>query len=589
LSKISAAAAAIDVLDQEKVRYVFGIPGGPVLDLCDAIEQHPRINFILTKHEQAAAYAAFAYARVTGELGVCMSTLGPGATNLLSGLPVAAVESTPILAITGQVQMSGVGRGAHQESTGWFGTPDQQAIFRAVCKHSSTCVDPERIPEFLRHSIRIALSDRPGPVHLIVPSGLLHHQIHHQSLAPERYRLISDSIVDDIAAARIADSIVRSRRPALLMGGRSVQPDCGQAAQALSDLAAIPIASDLASKSVVDERMPLYLGCIGVLGHKAAENYLKEDADLIVSVGQTFDEISTLSWDPAFITGRNLVQLDVDAQEIGKAFPVADASIGHLPALLNRISFHVRSAGQHNYSERREQINLLMERYPLFKSEDMSSTKVPMLPQRVISELRAALPDNALILSDSSKWARWLGRYFQAARGQIVSAHDYEPMGWSVSGAIGAKLASPNRPVVCLCGDGAFLMSAMEVSTASNYGINAIWIVMNDSRLGIIYDLQKSLYGGRIAGTRFNNPDLVGFAESLGIAGQVISEPGELSHALGRALASNQSFLFDVRFDADEIPPVRPRSLLITKGMGLPDPTPSQETMRILIKLLKDR
>lgn len=589
MAKISAAAATVDILDRERVRYVFGIPGGPVLDLCDEIEQHPRIKFILTKHEQAAAYAAFAYARLSGELGVCMSTLGPGATNLVSGLPIAAIESTPVLAISGQVQMKGAGRGAHQESTGWFGTPDQQAMFRAVCKHSSICVAAEQLPTFLRHSIRIALSGRPGPVHVILPADLLRHEISYETLAPESYRLVRENKVDEAAARRVADRIVASRRPALLMGGRSLRPDCGQAAEELSALAAIPIATDLASKSVVDEKTDLYLGCIGVLGHRAAEKYLKEEADLIISVGQTFDEISTLSWDPAFATGRSLVQLDIDAVEIGKAFPVADASAGDLPALLNRISFHVRNATPRDLEERQQFVRSLLERFPLFDSAEMSSVKVPLLPQRVISEVRAGVPDEATILSDSSKWVRWLGRYFQAARGQILSAHDYEPMGWSVAGALGAKLARPDQPVICVSGDGAFLMSAMELSTACNHGINVVWIVMNDSRLGIIYDLQKALYGGRFVGTTFENPDLVGFAQALGISGQVISKPGELSCALSGAIQSNKSCLLDVRFDPNELPAVRPRSLLITKGMGLPDPTANSETVRILIKLLKER
>src|SRR5580698_6595274 len=207
---MSCADALLDVLDQEGVRYIFGVPGGPVLDLCDAIDQHPRIQFILTKHEQGAAYAAFSYARSTGQLGVCLSTLGPGATNLLSGLPVAAIESAPVLALTGQVQLSGTGRGAHQETTGWSRTPNQEAMFAAVCKHSATCVDPAQVPEFLRHSIRIAFSGRPGPVHLILPAGLLHHKIPYQPLAPQRYRTIGQRPVDEQAATRIAARIAQA-------------------------------------------------------------------------------------------------------------------------------------------------------------------------------------------------------------------------------------------------------------------------------------------------------------------------------------------------------------------------------------------
>jgi acetolactate synthase-1/2/3 large subunit len=586
---MSAAAAAIDVLDRENIRAVFGVPGGPVLGLCDEIERHPNIRFVLTKHEQGAAYAAFTYARVTGGLGVCLGTLGPGATNLLAGLPVAAIESVPVLAITGQVQTTAFGRGAHQESTGWFGTPDQQAMFRAACKHSCMCTDPQRLPEFLRHSIRIALSGRPGPVHVIVPADLLQNTIKYEPLNPAQYRLVHEAPVDDAAASRIAARIARAQYPALLMGGRAIWPDCGPVAQDLSKAAAMAIATDLSSKSVVDESGDLYLGCVGVLGHKAAEKYVKEVADLVITVGQTFDEISTLSWDPAFASGRDLVQLDLDPQEIGKAFPVADGSAGHLPALLGRILFHLESHNLTGAGERRQRIRALLDKHPLFNANEMVSSKVPLLPQRVVAELRAGLPDDALILSDSSKWARWVGRYFQASRRQIVAAHDYEPMGWAVAGAIGAKLAQPHRTVVCISGDGAFLMSAMELSTAANYDLDIIWVVMNDSRLGIIYDLQKGLYGGQVSGTTFRNPDLVGLAQSLGLRGEIVSQPGHLRHSLGHAVATGGMHLFDVRFDADEIPAVRPRSLMITRAMGLPDPTPGRETTRALIKMLKER
>jgi acetolactate synthase-1/2/3 large subunit len=589
MRKISAAEAVVDILDREGVQYVFGIPGGPILDLCDAIGRHPRIRMILTKHEQAAAYAAFGHAQATGTLGVCIATLGPGATNLLAGLPVAIVESAPVLAITGQVQISGIARGAHQESSGWFGTPDQRAMFSAVCKQSDICTEAERLPEFVRHSIRIAYAGRAGPAHLIIPSGLLRQRVRYAALPPESYRLVKHTPVDDTAAARIAMRIAKARAPVLLLGGRSLHPCCGQIAEELSRRAFAPIATDLACKSVVDERHEFYLGCLGVLGHRAAERYVKETADLIISIGQTFDEITTLSWDPAFTDGRDLIQLDTCEDEIGKSFRVADASVGNLPALLARICQHLPSLSPDLEGERHALIDRALKKDPLFSADEMTSAKIPMPPQRVIADLHAGIPDDAIILSDSSKWSRWLGRFFQARRSQIISAHDYEPMGWAVAAALGVKLAHPNRPVICVSGDGAFLMSAMELSTAVNCGAKIIWVVMNDERLGIIYDLQKTLFGGRLAATTFRNPDLVAFAKALGVNGRRVDRPGELTEAMTEAIAAEQSTLLDVRFNADEIPTLRPRSLLITKTMGLPDPTPGPETTRALLKLLKER
>ncbi len=553
--RVRAAEALVDILERENVSVIFGIPGGPLLPLYDQLAHHPTIRLVLVKHEQAAAYAAFTYAKVTGQLGVCAATLGPGATNLLAGLPVALVGSIPILALTGQVQTTAYARGAHQESTGWFHTPNQEAMYAGTCKHSATCNEPARFADFVRHSIRIAYAGRPGPAHLIIPANLLHQTIDYTPLNPSEYRLLESKICDDSSMAAIAQRVAQARNPLILVGERALLPDATNEIQTLSERFSIPVITDLACKSAVDERWPLYLGCIGVLGHKVAENYLKEKSDLVLAVGQTFNEMSTLSWDPALAAGRQLIQLDTDPEEIGKVYPVAAASVGHLPTMLACLTEKLNTLGVGRQGE----------------------------------QMRQGLPDDAIILSDSSKWTRWLGRYLPTRRRTFISAHDYEPMGWAVAGVIGAKVACPDRPVVCVSGDGAFLMSAMELSTAANYSLDIIWLIMNDSRLGVIYDLQKTLYGGRIASTTFENPDFVKLAASYGIKGQVIEKPGELVSALQNAVESGGPAVFDVRFDPDEVPPLRPRSVIITKEMGLPNPRPGPEVTRAFIAMLKEK
>jgi acetolactate synthase-1/2/3 large subunit len=387
----------------------------------------------------------------------------------------------------------------------------------------------------------------------------------------------------------IAQRLAQARYPLILAGERALLPDATYEIQTLAERFSIPVATDLACKSAVDEWSPMFIGCIGVLGHKAAEKYLKEKSDLVLAVGQTFNEISTLSWDPSLATGRQLIQLDTDPEEIGKVYPVAAASVGHLPTMLTRLSEKLNALGGNKQGEREAAVASLLKQHPLFSANEMRSEKMPLLPQRVVHEIRQGLPENSLILSDSSKWTRWLGRYLPARRRTFVTAHDYEPMGWAVAGVIGAKIAHPDRPVVCVSGDGAFLMSAMELSTAANYHLDIIWLIMNDSRLGIIYDLQKTLYGGRIAATTFENPDFVKLAASYGMKGQVIEKPGELVAALRTALENGGPAIFDVRFDPDEVPPLRPRSVLITKEMGLPNPKPGPEVTRAFIAMLKEK
>ncbi len=587
--RVKAAEALVDILEREGISVIFGIPGGPLLPLYDQLTNHPKIRLILVKHEQAAAYAAFAYARITGRLGVCIATLGPGATNLLAGLPVALIASVPILALTGQVQTTAYAKSAHQESTGWFRTPNQEAMYAATCKHTATCIEASRFPDFVRHSIRIATSGRPGPAHMIIPANLLHQTIDYTPLNPSEYRLLESHICDDAAIESIAREVAKARYPLIMVGERILLDEAGREVQMLAERFSIPVVTDLSCKSAVDEWSPMFIGCMGVLGHRAGEKYLKEKSDLVLAVGQTFNEISTLSWDPAFVTGRRLIQLDTDPEEIGKAYPVAAASVGHLSTILTRLTQALDTLGVSVPSEREAAVAGLRKQYPLFSANEMHSEKVPLLPQRVVNEVRQGLPEDAIILSDSSKWTRWLGRYFQARRQTFVTAHDYEPMGWAVAGVIGAKLAYPNRPVVCVSGDGAFLMSAMELSTAANYKLDILWLIMNDSRLGIIYDLQKMLYGGRVAATTFENPDFVQFASSFGITGQVIQKPGELAEGLRTAIQRGGAAVFDVHFDPDEIPAVRPRSLLITKEMGLPNPKPGPEVTRAFISLLKEK
>lgn len=577
----------VDMLKREGVRTVFGVPGGPVMALCDAIKRDGEIKFVLTKHEQAAAFAAFGEALATGRMGVCLATLGPGAVNLASGLPVAGVEGVPVLAITGQVQLDGQRRGGHQDSCGLYGTPDQTAMFSAVCKSSEMLMRASHLPDALRRAIRFAHAGRPGPVHLSLPSGMLHEEIEYEPLAPHQYRLSGPQLVDSQAVRRIAARLAAAQAPVILLGMRARQ--CGPIAERLAARFGIALAVDLGAKSFVDERNASYLGCLGVLGHRAAETFVKANADLVLAVGQSFDEVSMLSWDPAMSQGRDLIQIDSVAEEIGKAFPVADASVGTLTAILEELERVHAELADGVLEKRRSALAAHLRSNPLFSDPAMESAQVPLLPQRIMAELAQALPADAIVLTDSSKWVRWLGRFFRSRPAQVLSAHDFEHMGWAVAAALGVQRAFPGRAVVSLSGDGAFLMSALEIATAVDHDLPVVWMVFNDQRLGIIHDLQEMLYGARYCGTEFTSPDLVALSESLGARGMRVERPGELSAALTDCLASARPCVLDIRFDVSEVPTVRPRALILTREMGLPAPGIGLTTTRTLFKMLKDK
>lgn len=585
---VSAADALVDILAREKVEVVFGVPGGPVMALFDRLHDHPQIRVVLTKHEEAAAYAAYTYARMTGRLGVCIATLGPGATNLLAGLPVAYMGSAPVLAITGQVQTTAYAHGAHQESTGWFRTPNQQAMFAGTVKHTVTCDLPDRFADYVRHSIRIALSGRMGPTHIVIPANLLHQAIEYTALEPAQYRLLDHRPVDAAALREIARRIAAARHPLLFAGDRLMLPDATAELAALAGAYDLPVMVDIPGKAALDEDAPMYLGVMGVVGHKAAERYLKNHADLIVAIGQTFNEVSTLSWDPDLARDGRLIQLDSDPEEIGKVYPVQYGTAGHIPTMLGVLREALAELPMPHRESRAALVAELRRKHPLFDASEMNSKRTPMLPPRIVAELRRALPPDTTVLADSSKWVRWLGRYLPLPRGKFICAHDYEAMGWAVAGVIGARFAT-DGPLVVVSGDGAFQMHAMELATAVNHRLDIIWLVMNDERLGIIYDLQTALYDKRYAATTYTNPDFVAFAQAFGASATRITAPGELETRLAAAVAQGGVHLFDIRFDPDDLPPSRPRSVLITTEMGLPKPKPSPELTRAMIKMLKDK
>jgi acetolactate synthase-1/2/3 large subunit len=590
MPRVEAVAAVIDILKQEGVRTIYGVPGGPIMPLLDAIHADDAIDFVLTKHEQAAAFAALGDAMVSGRLGVCLSTLGPGATNLLAGLPVAAVERLPVLAITGQVQTDGQRRGGHQDSSGLYGTPDQTALFAAVCKTTETVHHGQTVPDAIRRAIRHAFAGpRPGPTHVSFPSGVLHEKISYEPLRPAQYRLTRTACVDHDAVARIAKAMAEADAPTLLLGVRALRAGAGKAAMAIAEQFGAALVCDVGAKSCVDEAHDAFLGCLGVLGHRGAENFVKSRSDLIVAVGQSFDEVSMLSWDPALTKGRQLIQIDADPEEIGKAYPVDDAAVGDIGRTLQALCGAHPRIGAARTEARKAALAKIKAATPPFSSPEMQSDAVPPLPQRIVADLARSLPSDAFVLSDSSKWTRWLGSFFMAAQGQVLSAHDFEPMGWAVAAALGAQKAAPERLIVSLSGDGAFMMSCMEVATAVDQGLPIIWIVFNDGRLGIIHDLQETLYGGRYCGTNFTTPDLVAFAKSMGASGARVEAPGALGPVLAEARRARTPFVIDVRFDTSETPALRPRALLITKNMGLPLPGPNEATTRLLFKMLTNK
>lgn len=567
--KGSSADVLVRYLEQEGVDYLFGVPGGHLLALYDAVNRSGRLKTILTKNEQGAGYMANGYARVAGRIGVCCGTVGPGATNLVSGVASAYMDSTPLLVLTAQVGTTAFGKGALQEAAGQGRSVDQVAILRPITKFSAMIDRAILVPEAVRKAIRIATTGRPGPVHLDLPSDVLKAEVDDPILPPARYRPMQASLPQPADVEKAAQLLGAARRPALLVGGGAIASGAQEQVQALAEMLAIPVATSLRGKGAFPEDHPLALGCLGLYGTRAANSYLRSGIDVLLAVGVSFHEMTTHCWDPAFQPTRALVQVDIDPEEIGKNYPVDVALLGDARAVLQEL---VRALQQQEHdAPGHDGLAEFKIDNQYLDEPAMSSSSVPLKPQRVMKEVREALPDDVVLFTDIGNNLTWVERFFPArAPGTVVSMSGLAAMGSGVAGVVGGKLAAPERPAVCICGDGGFQMTGLELVTAVTYQVPAVWVILSNARLGMVYDIQKVMYRGRVEASTLHNPDLVALARACGADACRVEGADEIGDAIRAGLASGSPTLIDIPIDADELPPLKPRMLALERSVGTP-------------------
>jgi acetolactate synthase-1/2/3 large subunit len=579
--------ALTKILVQEGVKYIFGIPGSHTCPLFDEADR-AGIKLILTRHEQGAAYMADGYARVARQVGVCTGTVGPGATNLITGVAASFADGIPVLVITGMTPAAAAGRTAHQEATGIGRAPNQAELFRNVTKASLTAARATKIPELLRTAFRIALNGRFGPVNLTIPSDTFYDKINFEDVDRSGYRVTRSNNVDLALVRQAVQIIAEAKHPLILAGQRSLFPDATRQLRELVEQSCIPVVTTLSAKGAFDEHHPLALGCLGLVGERSAEKYLREVADVLIAVGENFEEWTSLSWDPDIVRGKRLIHVDVDPLEIGKNYAVAVGIDGTIRRILSEIRNQLLDL-EYAPTSAIEDVLALKKKWGYFDSPEMSSDAVPIKPQRAMRELREALPDDSIVFGDSGHTVRWIGRCFKSRTLCFHAANIFEPMGYGVAACIGGKLAAPDHPVVSICGDGSFLMNGMEISTAANYGIPVVWIILNDSRLNMVYHAQSVYYADRHVATTFRNPDYVKFAEAFDACGYRVEKPEEIKPAIAAALAAGRPAIVDIHIDADEVPPMRPRALIVGKELRLPQPTATRASMQTLTKMMKEK
>jgi acetolactate synthase-1/2/3 large subunit len=456
----STAHAILDILEREGVRYIFGVPGGPLTGLFEAMHERKSIRLVLAKHEGGAAFMAAAHARVSGRLAVCCATSGPGATNALTGIASAFTESLPVLLLTGQVATSAFGKGAVQESSA-FGV-DIVSIFRPVTKMSVMLPSVARGPDTIRAAIRAAVSGRPGPVHVNLPADYIGQPVTYAPLRPAEYGATRSRAVDPESIQKAADLLAKAERPCILAGHGVALSD---AAGPLYDLACAlqaPVATSPKGKGVFPEDHELSLGVLGFGGQARAEAHIESEIDALLLVGTSMNEFVTNGWVIRPRPETPILQIDVDPLAIGRNYPVAVAVVGDARASLSDLVDRIprrkpQPAGRAGVSPGSE----------LLRAPSGDDDGRPISPARLVLDLREAIPEDALFFVDTGNSILWATHHFEVRRANTYFIDlGFGAMGSAIAGVVGGAMAAPGRHCIALVGDAAFAMHGFEIHTA---------------------------------------------------------------------------------------------------------------------------
>jgi acetolactate synthase-1/2/3 large subunit len=547
----SAAHLLVRCLENEGVRYIFGLPGEEILDVLDALADSTQIKFIVTRHEQGAAFMADVYGRLSTYPGVCMATLGPGATNLITGIADAFLDRAPLVAITGQAGLERVYKESHQYI-------DVVQMLRPITKWNARIERPEAIPEMVRKAFRLARLEKPGATHLELPEDVSAMRLPAE-LAPMPVRRTSYPRAGDRPLERAAQLINEARSPLVLAGNGVVRRQAAGwgAADALSHFVHtvnIPVTHTFMGKGALDYRDPLALPAVGLQRPGADLASLPEldRADLVITVGYDLVEWAPVLWNPR--RDKTIVHIDSTPAEIDGYYIPAIEVVGEIGESLHELAGMCRrntassGAGGDHDSDSHQSYHSYLKELQGYASDPA----MPMKPQRLVWEIRQALGDDDILISDVGAHKVWLSRFYPASRpNTVIIANGFASMGIAVPGGVAAKLAMPERKVVAVSGDGAFLMNAQELETAKRVGAAFVNVVWTDKRYGLI-ELNQMRRFGRAYGVEFDNPDLVQLATAFGLPAWRVESADDFLPLLKRALDMDLPSLIEVPVDPVE-------------------------------------
>ncbi|APE35384.1 hypothetical protein BOX37_17110 [Nocardia mangyaensis] len=535
------------MLEQAGVEVVFGLPGGPILPLFEALDSSPRIRLVLAKHEEGAVFMAEGYAQAGGRLGVAVVTSGPGATHAVTATGSADSDHVPVLVLSGQVATNSFGRGPVQDSSGAGACIDTVAVFRSATKLSTAVTTIDQLPHLLQLAIRSATAPVPGAVHLSVTADVLRERTAAPTAPPVQPVLPPRPA--SIALARAVAALGDARHPAVLAGQGAKLSGCGPELVALADQLSAPVATTFKGKSVFPEDHPAALGVFGTAGGcvRAHELLLGDGIDLLLVVGSSMGEFSTYGWDPRLVRDRVVIQIDSDPVQLGRNFPIqfpiwSDARTT-LQELLSQLpKNHVRDS-------------LWPQGHVPSTARQWQGTSGLLKASAVVAQLSERCPDVTDLFVDNGNCFGFAGPGYRSGPDRRVHCSlNLASMGYSVPAAIGGKLATPTRSVLALVGDAAFAMTAMEIHTAVEIGAAVIWVVLNNGGNAMVANVQQ-LIGLSITGSMYRCPlDVAAVATALGATARVVTSLDQLGRALDEAFALSVPYVIDARVDADEVP-----------------------------------
>jgi len=522
----------VKCLENEGVEYIFGLPGEENIDVMDALIDSP-IQFVTTKHEQGAAFIADVYGRLTGRAGVCMSTLGPGATNLVTGIADANMDRAPVVAIAGQGATTRLHKESHQ-------ILDLVELFTPITKYSTQVLEPEIVPEIVRKAFKTSQNEKPGCSFIDFPENIAEMDI--PDTQPLKVQYAREPVAPSGRCTKAAVHIAESRAPVIMVGNGVIRSKASDKLVHFAEQVNIPVATTFMAKGVMPASHPLSLGTIGMKS-KDFVNYAFEAADLIICIGVDMVEYHPELWNPN--KDKKILHIDRRPAEVDQHYILESGIIGEIHDSLKRI---MSSLDKLPDSPIHKMIPIIREELNKHKDD----TGFPIKPQKILSDLRTVLDAEDIVISDVGAHKMWIARNYQAeAPNTCIISNGFAAMGIALPGAIAAKLAYPERKAVAVCGDGGFMMNNQEIDTALRLGLDIVILIFNDSKYGLI-EWHQLRHFGRATDIEFTNPDFVMLAESFGAKGYRVESVEDFIPTMNKALNDGTVSIVDCPVDYAE-------------------------------------